>query len=103
MESSVENSAVGRMWVPALFLSLWKRIPLLTGDGADEDVSRSRGSRRGTKKREREREPWAGSPVRASATDTSESVALGDHLNPSSLCSGPKLSELPITVARVSV
>jgi len=76
---------------------------LLIDDGTGEDRSRSKGSRRGIRKRERVREPCLRSPVRASAIDTSESVALENHSNPSSLCSGPKSCDLPVAVASVSV
>jgi hypothetical protein len=43
-------------------------------------VGRS-GRQSGTRKRESERDPAEGDPVHASATATSESVALENHLN----------------------
>ena len=56
------------------------------GEGGEGGKS---GRRRGTRKRESPREPSSVRPVRASASATSLSVALENHLKPSSLYWGP--------------
>ena len=63
------------------------------------------GRRRGTRKSESPREPSSGRPVRASASATSLSVALENHLKPSSVYFGPYGSNSPPAtgVAIVSV
>ena len=50
---------------------------------------RIRGRRKGMRNSDRPREPSLGEPVRARASDTSLSVALENHLNPSSRYFGP--------------
>lgn len=98
-----ESSAVGRGWVPILFFNRCTKMPLLTALGAGCAGSGSKGTRRGTRKRDSERDPSAGSPVRARAMEILESVALENHLKPSSLYSGPKADVTPVAVALVSV
>lgn len=98
-----ESSAVGSGWVPILYFNRCTKMPLLTALGAGWVASGKRGMRRGTRKRDSEREPSDGSPVRARAMETLESVALENHLKPSSLYSGPKADIMPVAVALVSV
>lgn len=98
-----ESSAVGSGWVPILFFNWCTRIPLLTALGAGCVASGNRGARRRTRKRDSEREPSDGSPVRARAIDMLESVSLENHLKPSNLYSGPKVDITPFAVALVSV
>lgn len=79
-------------------------MPLLTEDGEGSPDCGTSGIRRGTRKRDSEREPSLMSPVRASATDTLLSVALENHLNPSNWYAGHILSpESSVGIAIVSV
>lgn len=89
-ECSRDSSAVGNVCVPSLFFSLWINILLLVGDGTVAEGSRIKGRRRGTRKRDRPREPSFKEPVRARATETSLSVALENHLKPFRVYFGPR-------------
>jgi hypothetical protein len=64
------------------------------------------GRRNGSKKRDNDLDPRDGSPVLANAKATSESVALENHLNPSSRYGDPGIVFEPVPstgVATVSV
>ena len=76
---------------------------LLVDDGVGAEGSRSRGRLRGIKNSESPRDPWLKDPVRASATATSLSVALENHLKPLRVYRGPKGLSSPAKVALVSV
>lgn len=58
-------------------------------EGVSSSGVRSRGRRRGTRNKERLREPAEMGPVRARARATSLSVALENHLNPLIVYTGP--------------
>lgn len=76
---------------------------LLIGEGAGSVGWRRSGRRSGTRKRDRDREPSLKGPVRANAKETLESVALENHLKPSSLYVGPSSCWVSVGVAIVSV
>lgn len=80
------------------------RMPFVRGDGTGSAGPRSSGFRSGTKNSDKLREPAEAGPVRASATETSPSVALENHLKPFKEYTGPYgLDALDTGVATVSV
>jgi hypothetical protein len=72
---------------------------ILLDNGVGNDANR-----RGTRKRDREPEPDAISPVRANATERLPSVALENHLNPSRRYADPRSEDnVGVGTAVVSV
>ena len=101
---SRDNSAVGRILVPNLFLSRWILMLLVSEEGRGAPGGRKMGRRNGMRKRDSPREPESGGPVRARARAISLSVALENHLNPFSQYTGPYgLVACGMGVATVSV
>jgi hypothetical protein len=79
------------------------RTLLLVGEGVGLEGLLIKGRRRGTRKRERPREPSFCEPVRARATEIWLSVALENHFTPFKVYWGPNLCGIPVDDAIVSV